>query len=235
MRNVSEVMIGVSGSIQRHELNAANLDDSSIFRHKDTIFWHRKELAPSNVHFVAVYLGGAGEQFFRIDQVWGALGVDVNASAATRQPACRSSVIQVNVGDQNVGNVFDTITVGLHTGDERRNGGGRTGFDQDCASVVGNQVSSDGSGNTGESEVYGLNWWSNLSRIAVSFYHLTNPLSLRFGYVETMRFEPLSILILLHIALAFHHPVSGCFQKPSIKPDCKLAYCAKMEYLDLKG
>jgi hypothetical protein len=147
----------MTGGVQSAQAQAKDLDFFVILENGQAFLRDGKELAPQGFHIIAIQAGGAGEQLLRVEQVRSADRVDVNACPLMGQPAGSSGMIQVDVGQENVTDVGNPIAMSIQATFEGGDGGTGTRFDQDGALPVGDEISSDGTGQVEEIQIKSVN------------------------------------------------------------------------------
>lgn len=141
---VGHVMGGVAGGVEGGELQGADRDGISVREGGEFVGGDGEEISPKGFHRVAINAGGTDKETVRVEEVWRADFVDVDVGTLLGQPACCAGMIQVDVGEEGVGDVRRGEAVGAEGGGEAGNGGAWAGFDEDAAAGMGNEEGGDG-------------------------------------------------------------------------------------------
>src|SRR3990170_2620552 len=101
------MMLGMTKRIDRHEPQITDDDFFRILRHLELILFNWQKLTPEFIHPFSVNARGAGDELFGVQQMRRTIRVDVNLRALPRKPARRTSMVEVNVREQHVGNASE--------------------------------------------------------------------------------------------------------------------------------
>ena len=71
-----------------------------------------EKIAPQSGHLIAVDAGGARQQLFGMQQVRSAHGMNVDLRALLCEPAGRAGMVEMDVGQQHVGDIGEREAIG---------------------------------------------------------------------------------------------------------------------------
>ena len=98
----------------------------AIGERDDPVFGHRHDLAPERVHAVAIEPTGGTDETRGIDQMWRADGMDedLHIRLLSHDRSGTSGVVEMDVGDEDLGQLGGVESRHLDPGIERRQGRG---------------------------------------------------------------------------------------------------------------
>ena len=153
IEEVRHVVRGVAGGVEGGELEAADGDGVAIREGGKFIGRDGEEISPQGFHAVAINAFCAGEEAFGVEHVGRANEVNVDVCALLGEPTCRASMVEVDVGEENVGNVGGGEGVLFEGDGEGLDGGARAGFDEDTPVGVRNEEGGNGLGSSLEVQI----------------------------------------------------------------------------------
>ena len=155
----------------------SRLQRLAIGERDDPVFGHRHDLAPERVHAVAVEPRGGTDQPRGIDQVRRADGMheDLHVRLLAHDRPGAAGVIEMDVGDEDLGQLRGVESRRLDPGIERGESRGRSGLDQGQLVRSGQQVGVDDSVPALEPEIDGPDALVDLRRRAPGKRSLTPP------------------------------------------------------------
>src|ERR1700739_46465 len=107
---INVVMTGVTRRRNGPNFKRRHTNDFVVFQNLDPLHWHRRNFSPESFHVAAEDSRRRLYQLCRIDQMRCATGMYIN-SRRFREPPRRARVVEMNVAQKNMANVF-----GIETG-----------------------------------------------------------------------------------------------------------------------
>jgi hypothetical protein len=138
-------MCGVARSGQHLEAASAEIEPLPSVEDHDALPRHRRHFAPEALHLASVQPRGAGEELRRIDEVRGARPMNVHREPGveTSQRAGGAGVVEVNMREQESGELFDRSAVRGQPRPKRLEARRRTRIDEVAASAGGHEARQD--------------------------------------------------------------------------------------------
>jgi hypothetical protein len=150
-------MRGVAWGVEGGELEATDGDGIPVGEGGEFVRRDGEKFAPEGVHVLAINAFGAHEEAFGIEQVGCANFVDVDVGALLGQPPGSPSMIQVDVGEEDMGKVGWDKAVGFEGGGEGRDSRAGAGFDENPSVRMRNEKSGNGVRHALKVKIKGVN------------------------------------------------------------------------------
>jgi hypothetical protein len=105
VKKIGHVVCSVTGGVDGGELEAANGNRVAVGEGGQVVERDWEKFAPEGFHLITVDAFCAGEEAFGVKHMLRAKVVNVDIRAVFGEPARRSGMVEVNMGEENMGNV----------------------------------------------------------------------------------------------------------------------------------
>src|SRR5437868_8636185 len=103
---INVVMTGVPGRRDRADFERSDADNIVVLQNFDALLGDGRDAAPESFHVVAVEARGGSDELRRIDEVGRAARMHINRGTKFREAPRRAGMVEMNVAEKDVPNVF---------------------------------------------------------------------------------------------------------------------------------
>ena len=103
---INVVMTGVPGRRDRADFERSDADNIVVLQNFDALLGDRRDAAPESFHVVAVEARGGSDELGGIDEVGRAARMHINRGAKFREAPRGAGMVEMNVAEKNVPDVF---------------------------------------------------------------------------------------------------------------------------------